>query len=156
MAQANETPRVYFVATLGQTMLDYSSSFTASAESLVGVVKNGTELDNPDDFSVDVGTGVVTLVDAAETGDEYGVYRKTPISRITSFINTGLVDLEALDDDVDQLYRIAQEMNEIADRCLKYDESINLADVDTSMPSPAAGGIIQYDDDLTLVAVVPD
>lgn len=156
MAQVEEYPRKYFAPSAGTTELDYSDTWTAYNASEVKLVKNNNELVNPDDFSVDISTGVITLVSASVEGDKFGAYRSTTIARSTNLIKTGNISIQALDDDLDKLIRIMQELAMKADLCLRYDNSVNISAVDLTIPAGVAGGILQFNDDLELVAVVPD
>ena len=61
----------------GTTTLNYT--FTSPATDVyLEVRKNGTVLDNPTDYSVDLGTKTVTLVTATASGEEYTISRLDP------------------------------------------------------------------------------
>ena len=72
----------------GTTTLNYT--FTSPATDVyLEVRKNGTVLDNPTDYSVDLGTKTVTLVAATVSGEEYTIARLDPQVYIFDGTNVG-------------------------------------------------------------------
>ena len=156
MAQTEQTPRKFFAPSAGTTLLDYSSKFSTTVSAEINVIKNNNALVNPSDFTVNVTTGIVTLDTSSVADDNFGVFRKTVIRRTTNLIETGQVRLSDIDDDLDRITRILQELNDIVENlCIRYDASINISLADTSLPAGIEGGVLQFDSNLQLVAVVP-
>ena len=72
----------------GTTTLNYS--FTSPATDVyLEVRKNGAVLNNPADYSVDLGTKTVTLVTAVASGEEYTIARLDPQVYIFDGTNVG-------------------------------------------------------------------
>ena len=72
----------------GTTTLNYT--FTSPATDVyLEVRKNGVVLDNPTDYSVNLGTKTVTLVTASASGEEYTIARLDPQVYIFDGTNVG-------------------------------------------------------------------
>ena len=85
-AEASES----FVPSPGTTDITYTFASPASSTYLE-VRKNGTVLDNPNDYTVDLVTKTVTLTTATVSGEEYKVSRLEP--QVYVFDNTNVAGL---------------------------------------------------------------
>lgn len=109
-----------------------------------------TTLSYPTDFSVDgVGDGAggeLTLADELLTGETLTIRRVRPLKQETDIRNQGPYFPELHEDSFDHLVMIAQQLTHDVSRTLRLSETTD-ADVDTTLPVPAAGKAIVWNGD---------
>ena len=146
MAKQAETPIKRFVASGGQTRFNYGTHFTTRDATRIKVKQNTTVLTQGVHYRVNIGTNVVTLTSGATNGDIVVVYRQTPITRLTNFRDSGAFRPELVDNDLDRAIEVLQELNALADLCLRYDITTDSATADTTLPAPRTGQVLIWDE----------
>jgi len=90
-----------------------------------------------DGFTVNVPESEVTypvdtgLVDIPATGVTVTISRATPLVQEMNLVNGGPLDAEVIEEGFDYLTRVAQDMDEVLSRCIKYPVGTPSASVDS-------------------------
>lgn len=155
MTQALQTPRKRFVATASQTEFDYSDTFSSDDSTEIKVKQNNTLLTVITDYTVDIANGIITLVTAASENDVVAVYRITELSRTSKFNQNRAFRASVIDAELDRIVRILQELNDKADRCLRYDVTDDISSVSTELPEPVTGYGLIWDSEGQLTNGLP-
>lgn len=105
------------------SVLDYSFDFDVIDDSFVEVTKNGEELVNPTDFSVNATTKVVTLTTPPEVGDVLYIRRTTPRTEpVVEFVDAAREMAANLNKALLQPLHVIEEIGEAGGGALSLNE----------------------------------
>lgn len=132
------TPRIAYTATSGQTEFAIPFAFFDDADILV--YQNDTLKTLTTHYTVtgegatDLAVRKVTLVTGATVGDSIVIVRDVPIERTTDFPDSGPLQINSLNTQLDKIIAILQQEQDKIERTVKYTDS----DVSASLELPAA------------------
>lgn len=147
------TRRVVYTGSAG--VGPYAFSFEVLAQTDIAVYKNATKLTLTTDYTVTInanGTGSVTLVSAATSGDKITIIGSRAIERTTDFVTAGDLLASALNEQLDSQIVMIQQLAEENRRTLKapaYDPASAEDGGTLNMTLPAAaaraGNVLAFD-----------
>ncbi len=150
-----QTPRNQYTANGGQTVFDYDFLILDSADLVVKETKDpGGDNESTTtltegagkDYTVsgvgDESGGSITLNSGADDGDLYTLQRKSPIERITDFLQAGGYRAEDINRQLDEIFLILQELELKIKRGLT--SSVESSVEDLVLPDPVAGNLLKW------------
>lgn len=132
------TPRIAYTATSGQTVFAIPFAFFDDADILV--YQNDTLKTLTTHYTVtgegatDLAVRKVTLVTGATVGDSIVIVRDVPIARTTDFPDSGPLQINSLNTQLDKIFAILQQEHDKIERTLQYADS----DTSANLELPAA------------------
>lgn len=103
----------------------------------------------PNSFDVDV-------QDARDANFELVVYREVPLTQESDYTDYGKFPAETVEDDFDLNILIDQQIDDKANRSLKFDIDIDLNTTSPVIPAPEADSVLGWKDDLSGLENKPD
>ena len=147
-----------YAATSGQTVFNYNFKIYANTDLNVYVTPVGQAADDSTDlttaYTVDTGTigdpsgGFITMTTGVTLNYLVTIVSDIPSNRTTDYQNNGDFVPDTVNNDIDRTVSIAKQTEDALSRTLVLQESTqNPAPL--TLPSPVAGNILQWEDDLS-------
>jgi hypothetical protein len=142
-----QTPYIQYVATAGQTVFPYP--FVITQDSDLAVLYNGTLLSTDQGYTLsgqgNSTGGNVTFATGASAGDIVTLYRDIPIERLTQIGQNSGFSSTAFNAEFNNLYLIAQQLQEATNLCLQVPNTNIGPPVTTLTPANYANKLLGFD-----------
>jgi len=142
---ADNSPRISYVATQGQTVFTIPFEFFDDTD--INLYINDVLKTITTDYTVtggDGSKGTVTLVTGATAGDAVVITRDVTLERVTDFPTSGQFQVAALNIELDKLVAMVADLKDLANRGLRLSDSDLTASLTLASPDDRKGTVLAF------------